>query len=104
MPSSGTVRRLSRTSREGWTCMISPIKGSLAPCPCPHDNAVIAGLEAAPDGRVKGDDPVPSCAWIVSALDRAILIWIGLIIVRTWFGVTHPTTLTDTEVGLPPGR
>jgi hypothetical protein len=30
-------------------------------------------------------------------------VWILFVITKTWFDVTHPTTLTDTEVGLTPG-
>jgi hypothetical protein len=30
-------------------------------------------------------------------------IWILFVITKTWFDITYPTTLTDTEVGLSPG-
>jgi hypothetical protein len=37
--------------------------------------------------------------WIVLSI-----IWIALVIAKTWFDIAHPTTsLTDAEIGLPPG-
>ena len=37
--------------------------------------------------------------WLVVSV-----IWIAFVIAMTWYDICHPTTFTDTEVGLPPGR